>query len=257
MALWGAAANAETAARVVSINLCTDQLALMVAAPGQLVSVSEMSHDPRGSAMAEAAQALPGNVARAEEVMAMAPDLVLAGRFSSGPTVAMLTRLGVRVEVFEPANSIDDIRANITKMGAVLGREATAAQIVAAFDADLAALRDSTRMRPRAALYFANGYTSGAATLAGQIVEAAGFDNVAPEAGFMPLEMLAMSNPDIVITGQPYAGASRSEDIMRHPIVAAFHHGAVTDRDWVCGTPHIVRAVRALRAERLAIEAAQ
>ena len=42
--------------RVVSIDPCTDQLALMLAAPGQLVSVRHLATDPRSSAMAEEAR---------------------------------------------------------------------------------------------------------------------------------------------------------------------------------------------------------
>mgnify|MGYP006999250795 CR=1 FL=1 len=44
-------------ARVVSMNLCTDQLAMALAAPGQLISVSYIARDPRASAMAEEALA--------------------------------------------------------------------------------------------------------------------------------------------------------------------------------------------------------
>ena len=36
-------AFADAPARVVSMNLCTDQLAMMLAAPGQLVSVSHLA----------------------------------------------------------------------------------------------------------------------------------------------------------------------------------------------------------------------
>jgi iron complex transport system substrate-binding protein len=53
LAVLGGAAPADTAPRrVVSINLCTDQLAMMLAAPGQLVSVSDLAADPHSSAMA-------------------------------------------------------------------------------------------------------------------------------------------------------------------------------------------------------------
>ena len=38
--------------RVVSINLCTDQLAMLLAAPGQLVSVTHLARDPEASVMA-------------------------------------------------------------------------------------------------------------------------------------------------------------------------------------------------------------
>ena len=46
------AAAQEAPARVVSMNLCTDQLAMLLAAPGQLLSVSKLARDPMSSAMA-------------------------------------------------------------------------------------------------------------------------------------------------------------------------------------------------------------
>jgi iron complex transport system substrate-binding protein len=38
--------RAEAPGRVVSMNLCTDQLALMLAREGQLISVSDIARDP-------------------------------------------------------------------------------------------------------------------------------------------------------------------------------------------------------------------
>jgi iron complex transport system substrate-binding protein len=173
----------------------------------------------------------------------------------------MLTRLGHPVEVFQPAASLSDIRANLRQMGALLGREDAAETVIAQFDADLAALQDNGP-RPRAALWFANGYAPGPATLAGQILDAAGYANIAVEAGisgtgFLSLEELVLLNPDVIVTGQSYPGSSRAEDIMRHPVVAVLNGtkaAPVTDRDWVCGTPRILRAVKSLRAARLASE---
>ena len=110
----------ELPRRVLSMNLCTDQLAMLVAAPGQLISVSAMSQDPRGSVMAEEAMQYHGNRGLAEDIFLMQPDLVLAGSFSTTATVQLLRRLGQRVEVFEPEYSFDDMRANLRRMGAVM-----------------------------------------------------------------------------------------------------------------------------------------
>ncbi len=255
---------AEAPRRVVSMNLCTDQLALMLAAPGQLVSVSYLAHDPRASAMVAEAAALPGNHGLAEEIFLLKPDLVLAGRYTTPTTVAMLERLGIPVVVFDPEEDFDGIRANLRRMGAALGRAAAAEAAVARFDADLAALRDPEGPRPRAALYSANGYTSGDRSLSGQILRAGGFDNIAVEAGIptggtLPLERLALSDPDLVILGRRYPGASRAEEMLDHPVLAVLRDRvashAMTDRDWVCGTPHVLRAVAGLRTARLKLEA--
>ena len=99
--------------RVVSLNVCTDQLALLLGAPGQLVSVSRLAHDPRSSAMAGAARAIPANGASAEEGVLLRPDLVVAGSYTARATVEMLLRLGYRVERFLATTGDDHVRALI------------------------------------------------------------------------------------------------------------------------------------------------
>lgn len=252
--------------RVVSMNLCTDQLAMMLASPGQLYSVSGLAADPRGSAMAEQAQSLVLNHGLAEEIYLMDPDLVIAGSFSARATVDMLKRLGIPVIVLDPAYSLDDIRDRITTMGDVLHQQDEAARLIADFDRDLAALADEVTIRPRAALYAANGYTQGERSLSGQILVAAGFDNIADELGLpfggtLPMEVLAMSDPDALILGSRYPGASRAEAVLDHPVIAMLRDGRyeamMTDRDWVCGTPHVLRAIAALADDRRRMEAAR
>ncbi|OED50583.1 cobalamin ABC transporter substrate-binding protein [Rhodobacteraceae bacterium (ex Bugula neritina AB1)] len=257
--LWAATGAVAGPSRVVSMNLCTDQLAMLLAAPGQLASVSYIARDTRASAMADAAMAYPVNHGLAEEIYLLQPDLVIAGAYSTPATTDMLRRLGVPVVVFEPASALQDVRAQILQMGQVLGREETARALLEDFDQRLAKLEQAGPEAPRAALYAANGYTSGSTTLAGQILRAAGLRNVADELGYarsghMPLELLAMSAPALLIGTSPYPRASRSEDSLAHPVVrqlaARSGAGQIRDADWVCGTPHVLRAVETLAAER-------
>jgi iron complex transport system substrate-binding protein len=244
---------------VVSLNLCTDQLAMMLAAEGQLHSVSYIALDRRASAMAEEAQAYVINHGLAEDIYLMQPDLVVAGQYTRRSTTQMLERLGIPVVTFPISSSLEDVRDSLIRMGDVLHREEAAALLLADFDARLAALRAEIEERPSAVLYYANGYTSGDNTLAGRILHAAGFENAAVEAGYdgglkLPLEVLAMTEPDAVITAKPYPGSSRSEEILDHPAVRAFRAGregaTMTDHDWVCGTPYVLRAIEELGAAR-------
>lgn len=253
-------ALADAPRRVLSMNLCTDQLAMLVAAPGQLISVSHLAHDPRGSAMVDEAAAYPANHGLAEEIVLMQPDLVLAGRFTATATTRLLQRLGKPVEIFEPENDLQGIRDNLRRMGRFLGREAVAEAIVAQFDADLAALQ-STSPAGRAVLYAANGYSSGDNTLAGAILRAAGLSNIAAELGLtyggtLQLEQVLMSDPDLVIIGRKLPGASRSEEVLDHPALSALiarqPTEVMSDSDWVCGTPHVLRAIAALRVATVA-----
>src|SRR5690606_34859374 len=84
LALVCAAGAASAApARVVSMNVCTDQMAMLVAADGQLRSVTHLATDPQTSAMVDEAKAFPVNHGLAEEIFLMRPDLVLAGTYTA------------------------------------------------------------------------------------------------------------------------------------------------------------------------------
>lgn len=264
-AVWGQGAMAQDAPkRVVSMNLCTDQLAMLLADEGQLVSVSDLASDPRMSAMVAQAGDYKINRGLAEQIYLMQPDLVLAGNFTARASVSMLKRLGVPVITFNPAYSLEDVRAGILQMGDALGQQAGAEAMVADFDGQLAAYRSVVGANPRAALYYANGYTLGDKTLAGQILAAAGLDNIAAEAGFdmggnIPLEVLAMAQPDTVITSRTYPAASRSEEVMGHPVIeelrATRPQAGMTSSDWVCGTPFVLRAIDDMAALRDGLKA--
>lgn len=237
-------------ARVVSINVCTDQQAMLLAAPGQLVAVSRLARDPLSSAMAGVAQGYAVTGGGAEEVFALRPDLVLAGDLAAQQSVAMLRRLGLRVETFAPERGFADILANIARMGRLLGREAQAARMIAAMQARRAALPRGGP-RPVAALYHPNGYATGSDTLADAMLRAAGFRNLAADLGLrgggvLPLEALVSAAPDVLITGPRYPGASRAENLLDHPALAGFTRARLADARWVCGTPHLFDAVEEL-----------
>lgn len=253
--------------QVVSINLCTDQLAMLLAAPGQLASVSRIALDTRVSAMADQAAHYSINAGRAEEVHGMTPDLVVAGEYTSRDTVALLRQLGIEVVQFDIVHSLDEVPDRIRQMGAVLGREAAAEAMIAQFDFDLAHLRagqGATRGpdAPRAAMYSANGYTTGDKSLSGEILTAAGLRNAPAEAGYswgkLPLEVLAMLQPDLVITARRYPRGSRAEEIMDHPVVEGLSARAagalMSDQDWICGTPFVLRAVEEMADARRRVQ---
>lgn len=244
--------------RVVSINLCTDQLALLIAAPGQLRSITRLAQDPASSVMAARAGAYPANHGRAEEVYLAHPDLVLAGRYTAPATVAMLRRLGIRVETFAPARSFADLRAAIARMGRVLGREAEAERIGRRFAQNLARLQGrAPGPRPVAATWAAHGYMAGSQSLSGEIIRAAGLQPLAGRigrdaGGFVPLEALVLADPDLLIESRADAAPAQSEAALDHPALASLTGRAAVlqDRDWICGLPAVLGAVERLARAR-------
>ena len=253
------AAHADAPLRVVSMNLCTDQLAMMLAAPDQLISVSDIASDPRMSPMAEQAGDYLTNHGQAEEIYLLAPDLVLAGIYTDPVVISMLRRLGVRVEQIGLVNALDQVQPRIREVGALLGRSDIAENVVAQYEADLARITPPSR-GPRAEFYYPNGYALGTGTLSNDILTTAGFRHIAAEmgrghSGRLALELMVLADPDVMIHAELYPAASRSEEIMTHPALQALP-AAVTssNSDWICGTPVVVSALSRLVALRLELE---
>lgn len=245
--------------RVVSMNLCTDQLAMLMAAPGQLHSVSYLARDSQSSVMPDEAQRFAVNNGLAEEIFMMHPDLVLAGTFTSRASVAMLKRLGFRVEQFPPTYSFDEIREQIRRMGNLLGRTERAEELVADLDRRLSAASQSGEpaWRPLAALHLANSYTVGSGTLSSDAVTRAGLENLGSRLGLsgtirLPLETLVVSAPDLIVGGTRYESPAPAlaYETFEHPVLRAVLQGrpmtAVPDKYWVCGAPFTAEAVRIL-----------
>lgn len=248
-------------ARVMSLNVCTDQLAMLMAKPGQLISVSALADDPHLSFHRDLARALPRNRGLAEEVIAATPDLVVTGKFSLHNTTLVLRRLGYRVEEFTYVQSVESIPAEIRRMGALLGANANAEDMAAGFEADLAAIAPGQCSRPvRALAYEQNGIALGTGTLMDSAMQAAGLVNVAAEQGFVgmtpfPLELLVKDAPDILVVPDIMADTpSLADQIASHPAIGALSGKVLQVRvpagSLACGGPFVIEAVKALAAAR-------
>ncbi len=253
----------EPPRRVVSLNMCTDELVLRLAAPGQVASVTWLSHDPRNANMAQAAAALPANHGLAEQVMSHRPDLVIAGAATTRPTVQILRRAGIPVAEFGAPTGMAGVRAQIREMATLLGAPGRGAELIAAMDRRLAAVRPIDHgPRPRAVVLRPSGFTVGRGSLVDEVLAAAGLDNLAAELGIdsygqLALESVALGQADVlVLDTAPDAPPSLAHEVLSHPVLRALADRVaivqIPSRLWNCGGPAVVDAVERLAAARAA-----
>ncbi|WP_178134090.1 ABC transporter substrate-binding protein [Vineibacter terrae] len=262
----GGAVAAPPPARVVSLNLCLDQLALVLAAPGQLVGVGDVSQDRHLSARWREARSLPAVRMRIEEVLALRPDLVLLDSYAPPHMAALLGRAGVRVELFPEAVTFDDGVARVRAIAAALGRESAGTALADDMRRRLAGLGADKQDTPRplAAVWQANGFTVSSGTLPDDLLRRAGFRNLAAERGLgpfapLPLEVLVRAAPDLLILdGSTSERPSLAEALMTH---RAARHAFGETRTlvmphslWLCAGPPNLEALDRLVAMRNAIE---
>ena len=145
----GAGSDLPKPKRIVSLNLCIDQILLDLVPRERIGGVSFLAADPSMSLVAEEAKALPSVRGSAEEILALDPDLVLAGEYTTAATVDLLRRLGQRVEIVPMATSFAQIRDVVLLMGQLTGEEQRAQTLMTDFDTRLAEVKARAVVRSR------------------------------------------------------------------------------------------------------------
>jgi iron complex transport system substrate-binding protein len=253
--------------RIVSLNLCTDQILFDLVPRERIRALSFLATDPLVSAVADKARGIPSTRGAAEEVLAFEPDLVIAGAHTTPATVALLERLGLNVLRVPMPNDIPGVRTVTRQIAAAVGAEAEADALLAEFDRRLTAVasRSSAGQPPTAVVYQVNNLASGPGTFADAVLGAAGLVNLAGDLGLgsggqISLEALVARPPDLLVLSGPtdeYRAAVA--DNLRHPALAALMRArasvVVPWRFWLCATPYAADAVERLAAARDAIDA--
>ncbi len=251
--------------RIVSINLCADQLLLLLADPAQISALTHLSRERGASYFYQQALAYPTTKGLAEEVLPYKPDLVIAGEYGGIHTVSLLQKLGVRVETLPMANDFDTIFSNLEKVARWVGHPERGIDLAAKMRARLQTFTPATEQAPIAAVYDPNGYTVGAGSLRGQAMKLAGWQNAGELLGItgygtLSLEAIVRLQPDALIDS-PYTENtySRAEALSRHPALRGQKKHArfinIPSSMTICDGPWLVDVIEQLQRERLALPA--
>jgi len=242
---------------VASINLCTDQLLLMLAKPEQVASISNLALEPNSSFMSDVAPDYPINHRRPEEIIALKPDVIVAGEYAPRGLLHLFEKLGFRVERFQLTSNIAQIRTNIRKMALLVGAPERGEQLIKRMDDRIAKVKSQRpKIAPKAAFYQPNGYTSGVDTLQHAALIAAGWRNLAGELGMkgygdVALEQLLLLEPEQLFTSTYAPGTqSLAQRELAHPVLQRITQGRpiinIGYKYWICGGPMIAGAIELL-----------
>ena len=245
--------------RIVSLNLCADELVLRLAAPSTVKSVTWLARDATLSNVSALARDVPVNRGLAEDVVPLAPDLVIAGAYTTRTAVALLRRLNIPVLELTVPTSVDEALAQIKTVADALGTLEIGTQLIADIRNGLAVLPVPPHgsAQPVAAVYQPNGFTIGTGSLVNDLLMRAGLRNLAVERridnyGALPLDWLLLAQPDLLIVNAAEdRGHAIAYEVLRHPALARRYHGdrvvGVPSAWWSCPGPRLVDAVRRMR----------
>jgi iron complex transport system substrate-binding protein len=254
-ALLGAAlpAAADPPRRIVSLNVCADQLAVALADPEQIVALSPRATDPTLSVVSDKARGFPGIAWQAEAVIPLEPDLVLTGPSYRLTTQPILRALGIRVAEVALIHDLAGGRAQIREFARLFGHPERGEELVAELDAAQQRLAAAVRAPSATALLVGNGgYTVGPASLAAELMAQAGLTSPkgAPAGfgGIVPLEWLIALDPDYLVMSSLVEDADGQGALyLTHPALRARYPATrriiLPGRYTLCGGPSLPAAL--------------
>ncbi len=237
---------------MVSLNLCTDELLLLLAEPSQIASVTHLSGKAEDSPLWQQARVYPANDGTLAGVAAARPDLVLT-MGGAGDRLAIAERLGASVVDLSFPTSIHDVKGSIRRIAAALRRPERGEALVAR-------LEQLQRTAPAATLdtlwIGGGGRTVAADGLEAEWMALAGYRQRAVAGDQLQLETLLAAPPQVLLRSDYRQGQySRAQAWLTHPLARARGESrsvATDGRRWTCMGPLLIDEIERLRRGRAA-----
>ncbi len=230
---------ARAADHVVSLNLCTDQL-LVLLAPEKVAALSPLARDPALSFVAQEAAHLPIVRASAEAVLRLHPDLILAAPFGAQTTLALLEQEGAPVLRIDLPQDFDGIRKQTRALANALGVPRRGEALLAAMDASLDDLPHPSHPL-HALVWEPRGLTAGPGTLMDAVLRSAGLIN-ASDGRRVGLEALLRQPPDLLVVPAAAEFPSLATALLEHPALAGLRRRAIPPALTICAGPFTAQA---------------
>ena len=238
--------------RVVSLNLCTDELLLLLGSPEQIASVTHLSQREEETPLWREARRHRANDGTLASAASVRPDLVLT-MGGGGDRLGIAERLGIRAVDLPFPQSLDDVVASIRTVASALEREA-------AGEAAVQRIEELRRSAPRAAvdaLWIGGGGRTVAATgLEAQWMALGGFRQRPINGDRVLLEELLVRPPAVLLRSDYRQDQySQGQAWLNHPLAHAARGSRTIGTDgrrWTCMGPPLVDEILRLRAEQSA-----
>jgi len=232
------------------LNLCTDELVLLLAAPEQIVSVTHLAQDEAETPLWRAARRYRRNDGSLLSVVGMRPDLVVTMSGGVRDRSGIAARLGLPTLDVPFAASLADVEANIRRVATALGQSARGAALVRRMEA----LRATAPRRRADAIWLGGGGRTVSPTgLEAQWMALAGLAERPMRGDRVSLETLIVRPPAVLLRSDYRQGQySNAQRWLDNPAVRHARAGrtiATDGRLWTCMGPLLIGEVARLRRE--------
>ena len=240
--------------RIVSINLCADQLVLALADREQIAGLTKNATDPEMSGEAVKARGIALLSNSAEQILAIEPDLIVGMPASRSAALAALPKQNYPLLDLATANTLNEIHASIRETAAAVGHPERGAALIARMEGELAGLPKPGKGRV-AAYYQRRGYMTGTGTLIDELMTRLGLVNLAGQLGKPPLSQLSLeemvaAEPDfLIVESATDVVTDQGSEMLHHPAIKDIPRISIPQAWTVCGSPAYTAVARSMAAQ--------
>lgn len=257
-ALWASApASAPPSGkprRIVSINLCADQLVLALADRDQIAGVTRNATSIEMSGEAVKARGLPVIKNSAEQILAIDPDLIVGMPASRSAPMRALKGHKYNLLDLDTANTVDEIYASIRQTAVAVGHPERGEALIANMQARLARIGKPGGGKV-AAYYQRRGFMTGTGTLIDDLMQRMGLVNLAAKLDKPPLSQLSIeemvaAQPDyLIVESATDRIADQGTEMLHHPAIANIPRISIPQAWTVCGSAAYVQAAEGMATQ--------
>ena len=255
------APTAAQPSRIVSLNLCADQLLQSLAEPHHILGLSPLARDPALSVLAKDAARYTAIPPKSEILLQLKPDLVLLAPAGQELLRARLQEEGIAVLTLAGWSSLDKGEVQIRELAQRIGQIQRGEQLIGQIRQAMQHSLQKPLDRTRSVLEIERRlYTPGRSSLIANLLQHWHIPNLADrpdlqQGGFIALERLLALKPNRLIMSngnspedEKQTGDDMGLALLRHP---ALRHSAlnmieIPARLTLCGGPATIPLIETL-----------
>ncbi len=200
----------EKPQRVVSMSVTVDQVLLDLVEANRIAALTKLVDEPTLSYEVEKAKAVPNRIDSytTEEIMKLQPDVVIADSSYQPEVLQSLREVGIKVEVVEVAQNLDQVPTMIAQIAKIVKEEEKGKEIIVQYQKELEQAKTEVKRYPPREVYTYWGDQSygGKDSFLGDLYRECGMKDILGsmskrEAANLSSEYILQFQPDVIVIG--------------------------------------------------------
>ena len=247
----------EAPKKILSVNLCADQMLIALAPRDKVVALGPFSRDPTLSFFSQRAKTFPQLRARSEALIQIEADAIAVGPFDNAFMRQIMRRRQIDEIVVGRWTSTQEVLRGVASFAKTIGESAAGEKLIDEIKTSLESLQGviDSKPSPSFLMLHRRGFV-GEGGLVSELLELAGLIDAAKghASRFLSVESVIALRPSLlVVSGRNLKPEDRGLELLEHPALARLYPSErrITTPDVLtsCGGPSTPALIRHMREE--------